>query len=211
MIDNLSGQEIKDQFKSNKTLKIVTYLVGGLAVLALGYFVYKQFIWNPANEKSMETNYVALNYVSMDSTDMAIDELNAHVKKYDGKTGGEVSQFVLGRQLMEKGEFKKAIDELESVDLNDTYVKAMAIGLQGDCYSELKNYAKAQDLYAKAAETNPNEMTSPMYLFKAGLCAEQNKKYSEAADFYKKIRDNYLNFSQQKRIEKYIARTENRK
>ena len=46
---------------------------------------------------------------------------------------------------MKKGEYKKAIEALEGVDVNDTYVAAMAIGMQGDCYSELGNFKKAKE------------------------------------------------------------------
>lgn len=211
MLDNLSPEEIKNQFKSNKTLRLVTYLVIGVVVVILGYFAYQQFIWKPANEKSMDTNYEGINYVMKDSTDLAIDALTAHVKKFDGKKGGEISQFLLGRQLMTKGEFKKAIEQFESVDVNDTYVKVLAIGLQGDCYSELGKYDDAQDMYEKAAETNENDKTTPMYLMKAGGVAEHRKDYKSATDYYKRIRDNYYQFSNQNGIDKYIARTENRK
>jgi tetratricopeptide (TPR) repeat protein len=57
---------------------------------------------------------------------------------------------------MAKGEFKKALEELSGVDVNDTYVKAMALGLQGDCYSEMKDYKKAFDLYMEAAAADEN-------------------------------------------------------
>ncbi|MES2799983.1 MAG: tetratricopeptide repeat protein [Bacteroidota bacterium] len=210
MLENLSVQSIKDKLNTNKTAKYLTYGVGALIVLVVGYFGYRQLVWKPANEKSKDAYWSALNYVDKDSTELAIDELQGAVKKYDGKIGGEVAQFVLARQLMSKGEFKKALSELESVNVEDTYVSAMSIGLQGDCQSELKKYEEASDLYMEAAEINENDFTTPMYLFKAGLCAEKVKDFDAAVEAYTKIKDDYPTYASQKAIDKYIARAENK-
>ena len=154
-------------------------MVGGVIVIVLGYFAYIQFMWNPDNDKSKDSYWAGLNYATADSTDMAIDELEAQVKKFDGKVGGEVAQFVLARQYMAKGEFKDALKELENVDLSDVYVSVMAKGLRADCHSELKDYEKAANLYLEAAEASDNDFTAPMYLMKAGLCAEELKDFTK--------------------------------
>ena len=111
---------------------------------------------------------------------------------------------------MTKGDFKKALKELEEVDVNDTYVSVYKLGLQADCNSELGKYQEALDLYLEAAEQNENELTTPSFLFKAGLVAEELKNYEEANELYTRIKGNYLNFLNSKSIDKYIARTKNR-
>jgi hypothetical protein len=107
MLENFSFQNLKEQFNSNKNVKLLTFAVGGVLLVVVGYFAYRQFLWNPDNEKSKDAYWVGLNYAAKDSTDLAIDELQGTVKKYDGKIGGENAQFVLARQYMAKGEFKK--------------------------------------------------------------------------------------------------------
>lgn len=206
MLENLSGRELKQQFKQNSTLRIVTICVGSVIALVLAYLAYRQFIWKPANIKSNDAYWVGLNYADKDSTDQAIDELKGAVKKYDGKDGGELAQFVLARQYMSKGEFSKALDELESVNVNDTYIGTYTLGLQGDCYSEMGKHKDAIDLYIDAAERRENEKTTPEYLFKAALCAEKTGDFEQAKELYTRIKDNYLTFSNQKVIDKYIAR-----
>lgn len=206
MLENFSIQELKNKFNSNKNMKIMTYAVGGVLVLVIGYFAYRQFIYNPSNEKSKDADWVGLNYAAKDSTDLAIEELKGVVKNYDGKIGGERAQFVLARQYMAKGEFKKALTELEGVNVKDTYVSSMAIGLQGDCQSEMKQFEKAGALYLQAADLNENEFTSPMYLYKAGLCAEKVKDFEKAVECYTRIKDDYPTYASQKAIEKYLAR-----
>ncbi len=212
MLENLSTENIKEEFKSNKTARLVTYIVGGIIVLVLGYFLYRQFIWKPANVQSTEKGYAGLNYAFMDSTDIAIDELAGHVKKYDGKQGGEVAQYVLGRQYMAKGEFKRALKELEDVDVSDTYVRVYSIGLQGDCLSELKKYEDAVEKYIEASEAHDNDYTTPYYLFKAALVTELKlKNPEEATEMYQNIKDNYLQYGNTKSIDKYIARAKYKK
>ncbi|MEY3236894.1 MAG: hypothetical protein RI883_995 [Bacteroidota bacterium] len=210
MLENFSVQELKKKFESNKNARLVSYIGGGILVLIIGYFAYVQFMWKPANEKSKDAYWVGLNYAAKDSTDAAIEELKPIVKKYDGKIGGENAQFILARQYMVKGEFKKALTELESVDVTDTYISSMAVGLQGDCKSELKDYEAAGTLYLEAAGINENEMTTPMYLLKAGFCAEKVKDFEKAVECYTKIKDDYSSFASQKGIEKYIARASNK-
>jgi tetratricopeptide (TPR) repeat protein len=206
MLENISGSSLKEQFKTNDKLRLTTYVVGGIVVITLGYFLYKQFIWGPSNEKSKAAYFEGLNYAEKDSTDAAIEVLKPVVKKYDGKIGGEIAQFTYARQLMSKGQFAQALEELEGVKVEDTYVSVMAIGLQGDCKSEMKKYEEAATLYINAAEKQDNDFTTPTYLFKAAFCAEKVKDYNTAVEIYTKIEDNYPDFANQKSIKKYIAR-----
>ena len=210
MLEDITGEEIKRQFKTNSTLRFVSIFVGALVLIVLGYFLYRQYIWGPANEKSMDSYWEGLNYAKMDSTATALDQLQGVVKKHDGKIGGEVAQFVYARQLMVEGNFKKALKELESVNVSDTYISVCSVGLQGDCYSELGDYEKAANIYLKAAEMNDNDYTTPMYLFKAGLCAEEIKNFEKAAECYQRISDDYPGYASQKQIEKYLSRASNK-
>jgi predicted negative regulator of RcsB-dependent stress response len=211
MLEDITGEEIKRKFKSNKKLRIITFVIGTIVILVLGYFLYRQFVWSPSNEKSKDVYWQALNYAAIDSTDMALDDLKSYAKKYDGKVGGEVSQFVYARQLMTKGEFKKAQTELEDVDLEDTYAKILAIGLQGDCQSELKKYEDAANTYMEAADMLENDLTTPMYLLKAGMCAEEIKNFEKAAEVYERIKDDFPQYASQKQVEKYLARASSKK
>jgi len=206
MLEDISGEKIKEQFKSNSKLRMTTMIVGGLVLIVLGYFAYRQLFWVPSNEQSKDSYWPALNLAVADSTDAAIDELGVQANKFDGKIGGEVAQFVYARQLMKVGDFAAAITELEAVDVNDTYVAVMAKGLIGDCYSEQENYTTAAESYLAASDIIDNELTTPMYLMKAALCAEQVQDFTTAVECYNKIKDNYPGFAATKQIDKYLAR-----
>ena len=75
----------------------------------------------------------------------------------------------------------------------------------------MKNFEKAGAKYLEAAGLNENEMTTPMYLFKAGLVAEKLKDFEKAVECFTKIKDDYTAYGSQKSIEKYIARAASKK
>jgi tetratricopeptide (TPR) repeat protein len=207
MTEQFSFKDLKNKFNTNKKFKLGTYLVAGIIGVVVLYFSYRQFIWGPANEKSNDGWWVALNYISKDSTDQAIHLLEPYVKNNDGKTGGEIGQYLLGKQYMKKGKYAAALKMLEDVDLSDTYVSTMSIGLQADCYSQMKKYNEALDFYLQAADREDNEFTTPMYLFKAGLvCEKKLNKKADAAAHYQRIKDDYPNYASTKTIDRYIAR-----
>lgn len=208
MFEDIRNTNFSEALKNNKQLRLITYGIGAVLVVVAGYFAYSFFIFKPANEKSKDSYYASLNYATADSTDLAIEEARRGVKKYDGKIGGELNQFILGRELMEKGEFKKALKELEGVKLDDTFLSVSVISLQGDCQSELKNFKAAKELYLKAAKKNVNDKTTPENLFKAALVAEKLNQKEEAFNLYTQIDNEYPNFASVKQIAKYISRTQ---
>ncbi|MDX1652854.1 MAG: tetratricopeptide repeat protein [Brumimicrobium sp.] len=211
MSDNITKEEIIEQFKGNKVLKYSTIIVGAIALVVLIVLAYQNFIYKPNNQTSKAEIAKGILYLEKDSTDMAIEEFEYMVSEYDGYQGGEVSQYALGNLYFKQGNYEAALKELEGVEINDTYLQTLAIGVQGDCYSEMGDYPKAVEMYVKAAERQENELTTPMFYFKAGLNAEEAGDFEKAAMFYNKIKDNYLTFSSQKGIEKYISRAESSK
>lgn len=209
MSDNITKEEIIEQFKGNKILKYSTYVVGVIAIVVLAVLAYQNFVAAPNNEASKGEISKMVLALEKDSTQWAIDEAEYLVSEYDGYKGGEIAQYSLGNLYYEQGNYEMALAELEKVDIDDTYLMTLAIGTQGDCYSELGDYEKAVEMYVKAAQRKENEVTTPMFYFKAGLNAEEAGDFESAAKFYKEIKDNYLSFSSQKGIEKYLTRAEN--
>jgi tetratricopeptide (TPR) repeat protein len=209
MSEDLSLNTLKEKINSSKKLKLASYAVSGILIAVLLFVLYKMFFYEPANTESKASYWRGLNFAMKDSTDKAIEELQPAVDSYDGKDGGEVAQFLLATQLMKKGKFDEAITELEGTDVDDTYLSAMRNGLLADCKSEMKDYAGAVELYIEAASINENKFTTPMYLFKAGLCAEKVKDFSKAVECYQKIKDDYPDYGNRK-YEKYLSRATNK-
>src|SRR5699024_4117857 len=158
-------------------------------LIVLGFLGYKKFIAEPKQESSKVEIADAIMYLEKDSTQMAQDEFEYLASEYKGYKGGEISSYALGNIYFKQGDYEAALNALKDVKIDDTYLMTLAIGTQGDCYSELGDYPKAVEMYIKAAQRVDNEVTSPMYYLKAGLNAEEAGDYEKAAEYYKVIKD----------------------
>ncbi|MOA03763.1 Tetratricopeptide repeat protein [compost metagenome] len=118
-----------------------------------------------------------------------------------------MAYYYSGIIYLKKGEFQKAIDNLESYSSKDEVTSATALGAIGDAYSELKNYDKAADYYKKAADKKLQSF-SPIYLMKLGMIYEELKKNDKAVEAYKTIKTEYAESQQARSIDEYIARAE---
>jgi len=212
MLENFSFSSFKSRFKEDKKFRLISIISGGLISILLGIFIYYQFIYLPNEEESKEMYFEVLNNAdSAKRYDKNIQSLKAKIEEYEGYKGTLAAEFILARQYMNKGQFDKAITSLEKIEPEDTYLSVFKIGLLGDCYSEKGKLSEAFEQYTLAANTNTNEFTTPIFLFKAGLIAEKLNQFEEAASCYKKIKDNYKEFGQLKRIDYSLARASNTK
>ena len=203
--------ELLNKAKESKTLKIASIVVGGIALLAIVWFSYKQFIFGPANEKSKTAYWRAMVFLENEEPEKALEEFVRVAKQFDGKIGGEISQYMAGRLYMDQGEFKTALNYLSKAKVNDLYVATLIIGLQGDCHAELGDFKKAADMYEKAAKRKPNEFTTPMFLMKAALIHEMKlNNFKEAEKMYKRIELEYFEYFRTNNIEKYLERAANK-
>ena len=76
---------------------------------------------------------------------------------------------------------------------------------------EMKKYEDAANKYLEAANMLENELTTPMYLMKAGLCSEEIKNFPKATEFYQRIADDFPIYAGQNQIDKYISKASNKK
>lgn len=204
-------EQLIEKAKSSKTFKMVSYVVGAIALLVILWFSYQQFIFKPANEKSKTAYWRAMVYLENGEADNALEEFLRVAKKYDGKVGGEVSQYMAGRLYMDKGEFKTALKYLEKSKLNDLYLGTLVIGLQGDCHAELGDFKKAVKMYEKAAKRKANEFTTPMFLMKAALIHEMKlDNFKEAEKIYTRIEMDFYEYFKTNNVEKYQERAANK-
>ena len=173
-------------FEKNKNNVI---LVGIALIIAAGGIYYYNNSYKPELESEAADNFfMAERYFSLDSLDKALMGDGIHLGMIDiadeyGSTKiGEQASFYAGRIFLQQGKFEEALNYFENVSFDDEIIAAQVITLQGVCYSEMKDYKKAGELYIKAAQKRDNLLTTPYALNKAGLAFE------EAGDFESAIR-----------------------
>lgn len=206
--DELTSTE--NFFEKNKNALIYGGI--GIIVLILGFVAYQKFISEPKEIESQEQVWNALYDLQNDSLEIAAQGSGDYsgfeeiASEYSGTSGGDIANYSMGIIEMERGNFEAALDYFKNTDFEDIVVGTLCIGLQGDCYVELEDYETAADYFEKAANREPNEFTTPMFLKKAGLTYEELGQFDDAIRVYTKIKDEYPTTAEGSDIEKYIAR-----
>jgi tetratricopeptide (TPR) repeat protein len=212
-LENVEFEDIKHKgeefFETNRNL-----IVGlGLAIILIvgGYFYYSR-VYLPGEEAAAQDDmFMAVRYFEQDSLEKAINGYATYkgladiVDEYGGTKSAEQAKYYLGVAYLKKGQFEDAIDMLSDYKAKDTYTKCVAIGATGDAHSELGNMEEALELYSKAAECNENELTTPIYLNKAGLTALGIGKKDQAITYFERIKNEYGESAEAREADKYLS------
>jgi tetratricopeptide (TPR) repeat protein len=198
-----------------KNQNYILYGIVALAVLFLGWWLYKTQMVAPKNQEAIASMWHAERMFEQDSFASALngpaggyDGFLAIADKYSGTAAGNAAKYYAGICYLQTGDFDNAISFLESASAEGNVLPALRYGALGDAYSEKKDFGKALDLYEKAASATKNDVLAAHYLRKLGMLNEfqGNKEAAKAA--YERLRTQYPNPSSQewREIEKYIYR-----
>lgn len=194
--------------------KSLIFIAGAIVAMVIIYFGYQKMYLAPREEKAANQMYVAQDFWQKKDWDKAINGDAGYpgfekiIKDYSNTKAANLAYFYLGTAYLNKGEYRKAIDNLTNYRGSDIMISAEAFGNTGDAYVELKNYDQATTYFKKAADKASNKFLSPFYLKKLGLVYEAQNDNKSAADTYKKLKTDYPESTEAQSIEAYIARTE---
>jgi tetratricopeptide (TPR) repeat protein len=166
----------------------------------------------PLEAEAQSEMFHAEHYFQKDSLDKAINGDGVAygfidiIDIYGGTKSANLAHYYLGIAYLKQGLYEDAIDHLSSFSSSDVMLSSVSKGAQGDAYMELGDAESAISQYKSAANSSPNNFTSPMYLLKAGQVLESIGEYAEAVDVYKKIEEDYPESQEGRDIAKYISR-----
>ena len=210
-ISQIKGVESLKQFYENNKQNINIAAIAGILLLAGVWYYYKQY--KPSLEiEAADSLFTAERYYSEDSLNLALngDGINLGMidiaDEYGSTKVGNRATYFAGRILLQQGKFQEALDYLEDASFDDEFMAAQTYTLQGDCYSELGEYAKAGDHYMKAANKRTNELSTPYALKKAGEAYEEGGEFGDALDAYEELAKEYSKTPQAENIKAIIAR-----
>jgi tetratricopeptide (TPR) repeat protein len=195
-----------------KNQKIILIVLGAIIVVVLGFFGFKKLYLAPREKEAQTQMFMAEKYFEMDSLSKALkgDGNNLGfldiIDQYKFTKSANLSHYYAGICYLKKGEFQNALDQLSSFSSSDEVVGPMAIGAMGDAYMELNNTDKAISNYMKAADKRKNDLTTPLFLMKAGMAYEIEGKNEEALKVYTRIKNEFSRTNEGRDIDKYIAR-----
>jgi predicted negative regulator of RcsB-dependent stress response len=202
-----------EQFIENNQKSLVI-VVAVIVVIVLGYFGVNRYYLEPLEKEAQTQLFMAEAYFEQDSLNKALygDGNNLGlldvIDEYGSTKAGNLAKYYAGISFLKQGEFEDALDQLKSFKGKDHIVAAMALGAIGDVYLELDKKSEAAAQYLKAARHESNELTSPMFLLKAGETYELTGDVKKAVEIYNELKINYPNTTEGRNAERYIARAE---
>jgi tetratricopeptide (TPR) repeat protein len=214
-VDNLTEVESAltrtEQFLESNS-KLIGIVIGTIVVVAVGYLGLNKFYLEPRSKEAKEQMYVAQNYFEKDSFNLALNGDGNNpgfldiIDDFGSTDVGNLSNYYAGVSYLNMGQYDKAITYLKKFSTKDLLLGPISVGAQGDAQLELGKTDKALDLYTEAYKMNDNELTTPVYMLKAGELLESSSKQEEALKIYETIKQKFPESTEGRSIDKYIAR-----
>lgn len=189
-------------------------IVAAIIVVVGGYFAYQNLYMAPKQIEATEAIYKAEQLFEKSSYTEALngDEIAGVtgfldiINEYGGTPTGNLAHYYAGICYLRTGDYENAITYLDEFKSDDKVISSVAQGAIGDAFLEQGDQANAMSYYMKAAETNPNQFVTPIYLNKAALLASTMGDNQKALSLYERIKEDYSNTREAQVAEKNIAR-----
>ncbi len=213
-IEGIESALSRTELYIEENQKSLTVIVLAIAIIVIGFTLYKRYIVGPKEVEAQSQMYIAEEYFEKDSFNLALNGDGNNmgfleiIDEYGITRSANLANYYTGISYLHLGEYENAIDYLKDFDSKDQVVKSIATGAIGDAYLELDNEKDALSMYLKAAKQRKNQFTSPIYMMKAAQIYEGQKDYKKAMALYEEIKNEYPESNEAKDIDKYIARTE---
>jgi len=185
--------------------KYIFGIVLAIALVTVGYVMYQKFIVQPKESDAASEMFEAQQNFQKAVEGTKSDSLfNLAIKgsegkfgfkdiaeKYSGTAAGNLANYYAGIAYLNTGKYAEAIASLEAFKSDDVMLSVLAVGAIGDAYAQQNQQQKALDTYVKASEMNPNDLTTPRFLLKAGNTALAMGKKADALKYFNQIKDKY--------------------
>ena len=211
---NLNGEFGQTSRFVRENQKSLLFIAAAILAMVLIYIAYQKLYLAPREVKAADQMHVAQDFWAQKDWDKAIKGDNGYpgfekiIDEYSNTKAANLAYYYLGIAYLNKGEYRKAVEQLTNFRGDDTMVAAEALGSTGDAYVELKDWDKAETYFKKAADKSKNKFLTPIYLKKLGLVYEAANENSDAVEAYKSIKTDYPESTEAQSIDAYIARAE---
>lgn len=205
-----------------KNQKYILGALAAIAIITLGYLLFQRFVAEPKQQDAADEMFVSQQNFqkAVDATNPKTQDslFNLVIKGSEGKQGaaelanqfsgtdaGNLANYYAGISYLNLKKYDEAIKSLEKFSSKDTFLSAIAVGSIGDAYAQKNDAKKALDFYVKAAGMNPNDLTSPRYLLKAGQTSLSLGNKADALKYFNEIKDKYESAPEAQSIDALIG------
>ena len=206
-----------------KYKKHIVIAVVALIVLVAGFFLYKNYVSAPRQEKASTELAKGQELFGMQQFEQALNgdgaTFSGFVKianDYSSTDAGNLAKLYAGLCYANLNKWNEAVKYLDSYSPgNDAMVSPAAIAALGNAYAHVGKIDEAINALKKAAdkadsksEDGTNNSLSPTFLLQAGQLLESQNKKADALKVYQDIKKKYVNSAivQSQEIDKYIER-----
>lgn len=192
--------------------KILSYIVLGALIIVAGYLAFQKYVIAPKEADAQSNMFVAEQYFQKDSFNLALNGDGNYfgfldiIDDYGVTKSANLAKYYAGVCYLHMGDYEEAINYLKKFSTDDIMVGSIANGAIGDAYSQMGENSKAIAYYESAANDNPNEFSSPIYLNKAAMLYEAEGNFKKAITLYEKIKADYPKSQEGRSAEKMIAK-----
>ncbi|MGK0414316.1 MAG: tetratricopeptide (TPR) repeat protein [Polaribacter sp.] len=191
----------------------------GAVVVFLAFLAYNTYISEPNElEAANELAFPRKHFDEAATAGSGIDSLlNLGLEGADGRYGfldiaesysstdaGNIANYYAGISYLQMKQYDKGIEYLSKFNSDNATLNAVSLGAIGDAFSDIDQQEDALEYYEKAASTNANEFTTPLFLYKAGQTAMLLKEYDKAESLFTEIKEKYATSDEGKDVEKFI-------
>lgn len=200
-----------EQFIEDHQNKIFI-VVGAIVLIVVGYLGITRLYVGPREKEAQAQMFMAENYFEKDSFNLALNGDGNYlgfldiIDEYGITKQAKLARYYAGLSYLHLGQFNEAVDYLSRFKTKDVLLGPAAQGAIGDAYLELGERDNALKQYEKAASMSENDLTTPVYLMKAGTLLESMDQPEKALAHYEKIKSKYAETNEGRMIDKYIAR-----
>lgn len=210
MANNNSAQGLDIEVALTKSEKFINQykkplIIGFVALVAVILAVWGGHRWLSNREDACQTQLaLGQQYFTTQQWDLALNGDTAKTSKdafkgflkiadeYSLTDGANVARLYAGICYAQKGDVKKAIEQLEKFSpKGDATISANALGALANCYATDGQLEKAADKFKDAAKKADNPALSPLYLMQAAGIYEKLEKKAEAHELYTKVKNDY--------------------
>jgi tetratricopeptide (TPR) repeat protein len=213
--DTDKAQVIVDRAKDfwTRNSKIISIVCVVVVLGVAGYFVYKNYVQKPKEEKASEAIYRAEQYYRLDSFNLALngDGQNAGflrvIDKYSGTDAANLAHFYAGVCYIHLDDNQNAIKQLKKFNTSSKPVQARAYKLLGDASADLGKNADALDYYKKAAHHFEKDKTSSAEALSlaAYFAFKVMNDQKQAIELYKELKEKFPQTREGFEADMYLA------
>ncbi len=221
VFNTLDETASKSEIWVAKNQKFIFIILAIIVAGILGYLAYNKYVKAPKEKEAAdELAFPKKYYDKAVKSTVAVDSLFRMglngadgkygfidiSKKYSGTSAANLANYYAGLSYLKIKDYKNAIAYLDDFSSDDELVAPAAVGAIGDAFADINQFEDALSYYEKAASMRSNDITSPLFLFKAGVIALELKKNSKAEKLFKQIKKEYPTSKEAQNIDAYISR-----